>query len=104
MQKESPFLDDFNYLIGLKYQMGEPMSVDGSESHMPNSTKCLTWNRVKISHMAENNRVVMKLEDMYGLLMLFASGILGAILLISIELILNVLKQKKKAISSDQGQ
>ena len=70
-------MDDFNHLINLRYQMGSWGSLESIlENHIPNATKCLTWNAVEESHMTRDDKIVVKIEDTYGMLILLAGGLL----------------------------
>ena len=70
----SPYLEDFNFLLDLKDQMGLEFSQDGIESFIPNATKCMNWQGVKLSHNT-NGTLVITMEDIYGITILFALGI-----------------------------
>ena len=60
--------------------------------HLPNATKCLGWHNVKQSHMTNNQKVVVKLEDIYGMTILLMGGLSGSVILILIEALLEKLK------------
>ena len=94
-QKGSPFLEDINYLIGMSNQMGVSLQSQIYNS-VPNITKCITWNAVEKSHMTQDNKVVVKLDDIYGLLLILALGLFGAMILISTEIAVKALKRKNK--------
>ena len=70
----SPYLEDFNFLLDLKDQMGLEFSQDGIENFIPNATKCMNWQGVKLSHKT-NGTLVITMEDIYGITILFALGI-----------------------------
>ena len=55
-------------------------------------TKCLTWNDVKKSHMMQDPNVVITFEDIIGLLLVLAVGLIGAIIFISFEYVVKPLK------------
>ena len=94
-QKGSPFLEDINYLIGISDQMGDSLGKQVYQ-RVPNMTKWLTWNAVEKSHMTQDNKVVVKLDDIYGLLLILALGLFGAMILISTEIAVKALKRKNK--------
>ena len=54
---------------------------------MENSTKCLTWNQVQNSQMEQDQNVVITFEDISGLLLVLAVGLIGAMIFISLELL-----------------
>ena len=65
--------------------------------HLPNATKCLTWQDVKLTHTTKDQQVVAKLDDIYGMIILLASGLGGAVLLIMVELVFEAMKQSIRA-------
>ena len=60
----------------------------------PNMTKCLTWNDVKKSHMTQDQNVVITFEDISGLLLVLAVGLVGAMIFISMEFLAKALKKE----------
>ena len=72
-------------MIGMSNQMGVSLQSQIYNS-VPNITKCITWNAVEKSHMTQDNKVVVKLDDIYGLLSILAFGLFGAMILVSAEL------------------
>ena len=84
-QKGSPYLDDVNYLIGLQNQMGDSLDQQINRE-MENSTKCLTWNQVQNSQMEQDQNVVITFEAISGLLLVLAMGLIGAMIIIFVEL------------------
>ena len=68
---------DMNHLIGLANQMD---LVHGFfEQAVSNASKCGTWQDIQASHQAENNRVVLSLKNIYGMLALLAIGLTGMV-------------------------
>ena len=51
---------------------------------------------MKKSHRTQDQKVVVKLDDIYGMLTLLVLGLFGALLLISTELVIKELTQKNK--------
>ena len=92
-QKGSPFLNDINYLIGIRYQMGMSLRTE-TNKQFPNVTKCKTWNDVKRSHMAQDQNVVVSLDAIYGLLLIFVLGLCGAMVFLYLEHLAKAFKQK----------
>ena len=66
--------------------MGLEFSEGGIESSIPNSTKCMTWKDVKASHETIDTRAVIKKEDIFGMSILWALGLGGAVLVFIVEL------------------
>ena len=60
--------------------------------HLPNATKCLSWHNVNQSHMTNNQKVVVKLEDIYGMMILLIGGLVGSVILILMEALQEKLK------------
>ena len=71
-QKQSPLLDDINIFIHMAKQMG--MIEKSYYSFMMNATKCMNINDVLNSHMG-NNKVVVEVNDIYGMLILLGLGV-----------------------------
>ena len=67
-QKDSPYLEDMNILIGMANQMGLVHGI--FDKAVYNATKCKTWQSIEASHMAFGHTVVLKLDDIYGILSL----------------------------------
>ena len=61
----------------------------------PNMTKCLTWNDVKKSHMTQDQNVVITFEDISGLLLVLAVGLVGAMIFMSLEHWVKAFKENK---------
>ena len=59
----------------------------------PNMTKCLTWNKVRKSQMEQDQNVVITFEDISGLLLVLAVGLIGAMIFILVELAVKALKE-----------
>ena len=79
-------MEDINHLIGMSYQMG--LEYDRKlEYYLPNATKCSTWHDVKMSHHVEDQKVVAQLDDIYGMVILLAMGLGGAVTLLAWELL-----------------
>ena len=83
-QKGSPFLEDFNKLVELQDQMGLEFSQNGIDDYIPNATKCMTWQDVKASHET-NTTLVITIKDIYGIMILLALGLGGAMVALLIE-------------------
>ena len=91
LQKDSPFLEDFNHLLDIKDQMGRLTKI---EDYIPNSTKCMTWQDVKASHEKDNPQVVVRLDDIYGMAILLALGLGGALVALTVEFLIKAQKQR----------
>lgn len=59
----------------------------------PNMTKCLTWNKVRKSQMEQDQNVVITFEDISGLLLVLAVGLIGAMIFILVELAVKAFKE-----------
>ena len=66
-------MEDFNYLIDLKDQMGI-FTPNAVLDFVPNATKCLKWEDIKASH--ENDAtLVITVEKILGTVSLLGMGI-----------------------------
>ena len=74
--------------------MGDSLESKFSRTD-PNLTKCLTWNDVKKSHMEQDQNVVITFEAISGLLLVLATGLIAAMIIISLELVVVATKRKK---------
>ena len=83
-QKDSPFLEDFNFLLDLKDQMGLEFSQNGIAKFIPNATKCLNWQDVKASHETDTT-LLITLGQIQILTFLFGLGLGGAMVALLIE-------------------
>ena len=78
LQKGSPYLDDVNELIEIARQSG--MIDVQFKRYLPFASKCLT-NADRQEHNIEKDRTVaFKLENIYGILILFAVGLGGCVI------------------------
>ena len=93
VQKRSPYLEDANRLIDLANQIGLIENV--IQRFTPNATQCLTWSAVQASHTKKGQDVVFKLEDIYGMLILLALGLCGAILTLISEIAIHKIINRK---------
>ena len=46
---------------------------------MPNSTKCMKWQDVKSSLETDSPQVVIRIDDIYGMVILLAKGLGGTL-------------------------
>ena len=92
-QKGSPFLEALNQFVDSAFEVGISSDMQ-FYNHIPNSTKCLTWEDVEASHTKEGHEVIVNLDDTYGSIILLASGLGGALVILTIEL-LTKCKSKK---------
>ena len=67
----------------------------GSKSNRrwPNTTKCTTWNKVQKSQMEQDPNVVITFEDISGLLVVLAVGLIGAMIFMTLELAVKAFKE-----------
>ena len=66
------------------------------KKHVPHATKCLTHADVQKSHIGEDNKVVFKLENFYGMIILLAIGLGGGVLTLIAEIFINKVGCKKE--------
>ena len=69
--------------------------MKGLDGIIPNVTKCLTWRDVKASHMVEHNQLVIKLDEIYGMMIILIVGLLGAVIIRFVECLVKKLWFKK---------
>ena len=72
-QKQSPLLNQFNYLIHLAKEMG--LILKSYYAHLPNATKCNTIADMLKSHAEQNQNAIVELNDIYGMLVLLGFGL-----------------------------
>ena len=98
-QKESPYLEDFNSLIHLGKQMG--LIEKSYNYHLPNATECKTIRDVYNSHAKRNHKVVVEVNDIYGMMGLLGLGVGWSLATFIAEVAhitaLKVLKRRQKA-------
>ena len=75
IQKGSPYLDEVNELIELARQSGLFTNIN---KLMPNASECATNADVQRSHMAQDARVVLKMDNIYGMIILLGLGLVGS--------------------------
>ena len=76
-QKQSPYLDDMNWIIDSAKDMGLIEMI--FYKHLPNATKCDTSHEVFQSH-GYSNQVILELNDIHGMLILLGLGLSGALI------------------------
>ena len=86
-QKGSPYLDDANELIEIARESG--MIDEEFKKRIPYTAKCLTHADVQKSHIGKDNKVVFKLENIYGMIILLALGLGGGVLTLIAEIFIN---------------
>ena len=82
--------------------MGSSFQIELNRK-LPNATKCSTWNDVEQSHTIEDPRVVVQLEDIYGMIILLAVGLSGAVVGLTMELLNKILIRKHNQIYLASG-
>ena len=94
-QKGSPFLEALNQFVDTVFEVG--ISSDTQfYNHIPNATKCLTWEGVEASHTKEGHEVIVNLDDTCGSIILLASGLGGALVIFTLELLTKAKKFRWK--------
>ena len=89
-QKESPYLHDFNYLIDMMNQLDLETSsnrINDWSKYLPNSTNCMTWQDVKATHESDTPDVVIRGDDIYGMVIILFSCLGGALVVLSMEVL-----------------
>ena len=85
LQKGSPYLYEVNELIELARQSGLFANIN---KLMPNATECATNADVQRSHMAQDMKVVLKLENIYGMIVLLGLGLVGGAITFMVEIVI----------------
>ena len=67
-----------NYFIDLAKQMG--LLNKSFLNSLPNATACKNGNDIYESHVGNNQRVIVQLNDIYGMLALLGLGVAGALI------------------------
>ena len=96
-------MDDANELIGLANQMG--FFDDKVQKYTPNASRCLTKSAIMETNREKHGQKrVLRLTDIYGMLLILSLGLTGALLAFAAEqfahkrhiLCNKILKDKKK--------
>ena len=53
----------------------------------------MTWQDVKASHETDNPEVVIRMDDIYGMMILLATGLGGALVILTLELLMKAQKE-----------
>ena len=102
-QKDSPYLEDANKLIERAREGG---FIDAQlKKHAPHAKECLTHANVEKSHFLFEERFPLKLENIYGMLILLAAGLAGGAVTLIAEVIIHGLGNLKSrsAVKETQG-
>ena len=67
-----------NYFIDVAKQMG--LLNKSFLNSLPNATACKNSNDIYESHVGNNQRVIVQLNDIYGMLVLLGLGVGGALM------------------------
>ena len=94
MQKQSPYLDDLNFLIDMSFVMGLSWQRKYND-FLPLGKKCLAWQDVKASHKTGDNHVVINLDQTNGILIILFVGLIGAFMAIAFEYLVQKLWFKR---------
>ena len=82
-----------NHILGIANQMG---LIDGLfKQTVPNSTKCATWQDIKASHMIKDPKIILQIEDLFGMMILLFIGLSSSILAFIAENIITLLSAKR---------
>ena len=86
-------MQDFNYLMDLMNQMDLEFSRNRILDYLPNSTNCMTWPDVKASHETDSPTVIIRIDNIYGMMILLAVGLGGSLIVFILELFIRALKE-----------
>ena len=75
-------------------QLDLDFSINRINDYTPNATKCKTWQDVKASHQTDNPEVIIILDDIYGMMILLATGLCGALFIFALELSIKAWKER----------
>ena len=67
----------------------------GYDRAVPNATRCNTMKDIRDSHFEQNKYVTVKVNDIYGMLLLLGLGMGGAIISVIVEICLRGQKLKR---------
>ena len=84
LQKASPYLEDANELIRRAVESG--LIAEKLREHLPNATQCVSHADVQRSHFGKGQKVVFKIGNIYGMIMLLSIGLGIATLIMLAEL------------------
>ena len=76
-------MDDANELINLANQMG--FFDDKIQKHTPNASRCLTKSAINKTNREKHEKRVLRMEDIYGMLLILSVGLAGALLAFAAE-------------------
>ena len=68
---------------------------------MPNATECATNADVQRSHMVQDAGVVLKLDNIYGMIVLLGLGLVGSTITFIAEVIKRKRDMHKKGLSAN---
>ena len=83
LQKESPYLEDANELIHRAVESG--LIAEKMKEHLPNATQCVSHADVQRSHFGKGQKVVFKIGNIYGMIILLSIGLGVATLTLIVE-------------------
>ena len=75
-------------------QLDLEFSSNRVHNYIPNSTKCMTLKNVKASHETDSPEVVIRIDDIYGMVILLAMGLGGALVVLTLELLMKAQKER----------
>ena len=64
---------------------GVGLSKLTNDDFLPHGKSCLTWQDVKASHDAEDGQVVIRLDEVLGMLIILFVGLSGAAVIMALE-------------------
>ena len=69
---------------------------------LKNGSKCDTWNDIKATHRGTEVNVILKTDDIQGILILLAIGLGASLLIFMVEILMHRSKKKKKQVFINQ--
>ena len=78
-------MEDANELIDLARETG--LIEAQFRRELPNATKCLSHADVERSHFGKDEKVVFKMDNIYGMIILLSLGLCVSTLIAMVELI-----------------
>ena len=75
-------------------QLDLEFSSNRAYDFMPNSTKCMTWQDIKASHETDGPEIVIRIDDINGMAILLVMGLGGALVVLTMELLMKAQKER----------
>ena len=69
------------------------------KKHVPHAKECLTHDDVENSHFGEETKVIFKLQNIYGMVILLAMGLGGGVVTLIGEIVIHKMGSKNKELN-----